>query len=264
MNLGANDIYGATEMMVRRRYVEMLDLLRAAHPAAHIVVFNGWGWDFDEPADYTEEVVESYGDSNVSVATFPWVFEQWHGCETDHAGMARYLIEHIESELSWEADTPDVMDGFGSGGDVANGGFESVAPFGGYGWRYYTDDGVERVEDSSEAHEGEFFLRLSDRASVHQPNPAQDGEVVTVSLWLKGAGEDDTVDVTIDFRNQEMWTDPIESETTTVELTTEWAEHTITATAPEGARRPVFHTRLTLEASRSATVDVDSISMTTD
>ena len=30
-------------------------------------------------------------------------------------------------------------------GDVANGSFEETAPFGGYGWRYFLDDGVERV-----------------------------------------------------------------------------------------------------------------------
>ena len=77
MNLGANDIYWGSERAIRGRYVEMLDLLREAHPDAHIVVFNGWGWDFDEPADYTAEVVAEYGDPNVSVATFPRVFE--HG-----------------------------------------------------------------------------------------------------------------------------------------------------------------------------------------
>ena len=89
VNLGANDIYGANENAVRQRYVTLLDLLRTAHPGTPIVVFNGWGWDSDEPADYTAEVVAAYGDPDVSVATFPWVFEQWHGCEYDHGGMAR-------------------------------------------------------------------------------------------------------------------------------------------------------------------------------
>jgi len=262
MNLGANDIYGASEDTVRGRYVSMLDLLRAAHPDAHIVVYNAWGWDFDEPADYTAEVVADYGDADVSVATFPWVFEQWHGCETDHAGMAMYLIRHLESVMGWEADVQDVMSGYGADGGLANGGFEDVAPFGGYGWRYYTDGGVARISDGT-AQEGEVFLRLPDGASVHQPNPASGGQEVEVTLWLRGAGEGDEVEVTIDFRSQEMYTPAIQSETTTLALTTEWAQYTVSAAAPEGGPRPVFHTRLTLEA-KAGTVDVDGLAMTTE
>ncbi len=261
MNLGANDIYVADERTIRRRYVVMLDLLRAAHPLAHIVGFNAWGWDFAESANYIAEVVDTYGDPNVSVSTFPWVFEQWHGSETAHAGMARSLMEHIERELSWEASTPEVRSGLGRDGDVANCGFETAAPFGGYGWRYYPHDGVERVEDAAESQDGQFFLRLSDRASVHQPNPARGGDVVSVRLWLKGATEDDRVDVTVDFRNEEMWTDPIQSATITAALTTEWAEHILTATAPDRGPTPVFPRRLTLGAKRGVTIDVDSISM---
>ena len=128
MNLGANDINSAGEMLIRRRYVDMLDRLRQAHPDAHIVVFNGWGWDFDEPADYTAEVVADYGDSNVSVATFPWVFEQWHGAEYDHGGMARYLIAHLEETLGWEAGEPHLMSGYGWEGDVANGSLKRWLP----------------------------------------------------------------------------------------------------------------------------------------
>jgi hypothetical protein len=271
MNLGANDIWGASEGRIRDRYATMLDLLRAAHPDAHIVVFNSWGWDFDEPANYTGEVVEEYGDPNVSVAYFPWIFEQWHGAEYDHGGMARYLIAHLEDVLGWEATEPELMSGYGWDGGLANGSFEEVAPFGGYGWRYYTDTGVERVEESNEtcapdseqAHAGDYFLRLSDGAEVHQPNPARDGQEITVSLWIRGAEDGDSADLTLDFRNQEMWTDPLQSETTTVDLTTEWTEYTVSATAPTESIRPVFHTRLTLEAGRNSTVDFDGLVMTT-
>ncbi|MDP7110653.1 MAG: GDSL-type esterase/lipase family protein, partial [Myxococcota bacterium] len=243
MNLGANDIYGASESTIRQRYVAMLDRLRAAHPDARIVVFNGWGWDADEPADYTADVVAEYGDPGVSAATFPWVFEQWHGCEYDHGGMARYLIAHMEDVLGWQATQPDVMSGFGLGGDVANGGFEEIAPFGGYGWRYYTDPGVSRVEDEAEAHGGDFFLRLTDGAAVHQPNPATDGDLVEVSLWLRGDDAGDTVDVTLDFRDQTMWTDPLDSSTETLTLTADWQSHTAQALAPNSPANPVVHTR---------------------
>jgi len=262
MNLGANDLYGASESTIRQRYVAMLDNLRAAHPDAHVVVFNGWGWDADEPADYTDEVVAQYGDPNVSVATFPWVFEQWHGCEYDHGGMARSLIAHLESVMGWEAADPDVMTGFGLGGDVANGGFEEAAPFGGYGWRYFTDPGVERVQDAASAHGGDFYLRLTDGAAVHQPNPASDDDLVEVTLWLRGGAAGDQVDVTVEFRDQTMWTTPLQSATETLDLTVDWQSHVIAIRAPAPGGHPVFHTRLTLEAAPGATVDVDDVGMT--
>ena len=63
----------------------------------------------------------------------------------------------------------------------------------------------------------------------------------------------------MDFRDQEMWTAPLASTTETVTLTTDWTEHTVTATAPDGA---VFHTRLTLSAAQG-TVAIDSVSMQT-
>jgi hypothetical protein len=87
--------------------------------------------------------------------------------------MAHVLAEHLKlpSVLGWAPVTADVMNGYGVDGDVANGGFEEVAPFGGYGWRYYTDAGVERLSDGT-AHGGDYYLRLSSGAASHQPNPA--------------------------------------------------------------------------------------------
>jgi hypothetical protein len=75
----------------------------------------------------------------MSWAVFPWVFAQYHGCEYDHGGMAMVLAEHIETVMGWTASPQDVMSGFGVEGDVANGSFEEVAPFGAWGWRYYDD-----------------------------------------------------------------------------------------------------------------------------
>ena len=123
--------------------------------------------------------------------------------------------------------------------------------------------GVERIEDEDEARTGAFFLRLSDGAEAHQPNPASDGQQVAVTLWLRGSAHGDTAEVTLDFRDQEMWTTPLQSETTTLALTTDWTEHVVIATAPTAAPRPVFHTRLTITASEG-TVDVDALEMRTD
>ena len=263
MNLGANDINWASENTIRGRYVTMLDRLRAAHPDAHIVVFNGWGWDVNEPANYTADVVATYGDPNVSVATFPWVFEQWHGAEYDHGGMARYLIAHLEATLGWQATEPLLMSGYGWDGGIANGGFEEVAPFGGFGWRYYTGAGVERITTAPDAYEGTAFLRLSQEANVHQPNPATNGQTIDVSLWARGAHAGDTLRLAIDFRDQAMWSTPLAREVQTTELDTDWTQVQFTVTAPAETKRPIFHTRLTLLAGEDSTVDIDGIEMTT-
>lgn len=264
MNLGANDIDEVGEAVIRQRYVTMLDLLRAAHPDVHIVVFNGWGWSHDEPANYTAEVVASYGDPEVSVATFPWVFEQWHGCEPDHAGMASYLLAHLNETLGWEAKPLDVVSSYGLNGDLANGSFEEVAPFGGFGWRYFEQPGVERVTQSADAHSGEAFLRLSQGAAVHQPNPARGGQEVEVTLWLRAQSDGQSAEVTLDFRDQTMWTAPLQTETTRLELNTAWTQYTVSAVAPLVPENPVFHTRLTVKAGADSTIEVDSLSSTTE
>jgi hypothetical protein len=106
--------------------------------------------------------------------------------------MAHVLVQHLETELDWAQDKPaDVMNGYGTAGNVANGGFQEVAPFGGYGWRYYTNTGVSREKD--DPHSNQFFLRLDDGASVHH-----------------------------------IWTTPLESYTKTFGLTDEWSEIEIT------------------------------------
>jgi hypothetical protein len=266
MNVGANDA-GRPRGAVLSDYDDFLDDMRKVHPDAHIVLYNAWGWDFDEPANYTNLVVEGRKDDNLSVATFPWVFEQWHGCEADHGGMAMYLAEHLSDVLGWTPGSQDVMSGYGWEGDVANGGFEDAAPFGGSGWRYYTDTGVSRVEDAKEAYQGEFYLQLTDGAEVHQPNPASDGQVVTITGFMRGGTDGDEAVVTLDFRDQEMWTDELQTESETFTLTTSWEAFSMTATAPMGAKvfsNPVFHTRVTFAAGAGSTVELDGVEMTTE
>lgn len=262
VDLGSNDVYEAGPAAVRRRYARLLDLLRAAHPSAHIVLFNSYGWSRIEPAGYSREVVEQYGDRNVSAAFFPWLFERWHGCESDQGGMARYLIAHLEQVMGWRAHEPDLMSGYGLGGDVANGGFEQVAPFGGFGWRYHDDRGVERVADAAGAHEGEHYLRLSRRASVHQSDPALGGQEVRVALWMRGRRAGARAALTIDFRGQEMGEPALRSETKTFGLTGEWARYSFSAVAPVVPEDPVFQTRLTLAAARGV-VELDGLEMRT-
>ena len=262
VNLGANDVW-RPEQQIRRDYEDLLDDLRIAHPDAHIVLFNGYGWDYDETANYTHEVAADYGDPDLSVAIFPWVFEQWHGCEYDHAGMAVILADHVAATLGWPVGDSGVMSGFGVAGDVANGSFEEIAPFGGYGWRYAFAPGVQRIQDPANAQDGDHFVELTDGADIHQPNPASDGDTVSATVWLRAANDGEEARLTVDFRDQEMWTNPLASTPLDVVLTTAWQPYVIEATAPVAGPRPVFHTRLTISAGAGATVSVDAIEMTT-
>jgi hypothetical protein len=262
VGVGANDV-GRPKKKIIGDYHALLDDLRVAHPGAHIVLYNGYGWDFNEPANYTREVIDARADPNMSSAIFPWLFEQWHGVEYDHGGMADYLVEHLIDVMGW-AWTPnhtDIMSGYGRGGDVANGSFEEVAPFGGWGWRYFDDPGVSRVYDPPGAKDGEYYLRLSNGASSHQPNPAYDGETFEVTVQMRGYEGGEQVDMTVDFRDQMWRSPPLQSATQTKHLSTDWQPFTMTATAPTGAANPVFNTRLTFTAGVGATVDIDNVFM---
>ena len=262
INIGANDV-GRPKRKIKKDYHALLDDMRAAYPDAHIVLYNGWGWDYDEPANYTHEVIAERGEgSNMSSDIFPWLFEQWHGCEYDHSGMAHQLAAHLSTKLDgWDLAKADVMNGYGQNGGVANGSFEEIAPFGGYGWRYYTDTGVSRTHDPDGAYDGDYYLRLINGAATHQPNPALDNETFTVSAWMRGANNGDRIHMTIDFRGQHIWTDPLESTTVTHDLTKEWVQYGITATAPANRVDPVFQTRLTFQEASGSSVDIDDVIM---
>ena len=152
VNLGANDVDSLTQEQMIADHNDYLDDLRLKYPGAHVTLMNSEGWHFNEPANYIASLIAARGDPNMSSIVFPWVFGQWHGTENEQAGMARYLVEHLEDVLAITAPNPiDVMDGFGADGDVANGSFEEVSPFGGYAWRYFLDAGVDRINNSAGA-----------------------------------------------------------------------------------------------------------------
>jgi lysophospholipase L1-like esterase len=261
VNIGANDVF-SPKNTVKNRYHALLDDLRVAHPLAHITLYNAYGWDESEPANYTAEVIAERADPNMSSAVFPWVFEQFHGCEYDHGGMAQYLAEHLAQLTGWTAAPADVMSGYALNGMFANGSFEQRAPFGGWGWRYFDDPGVSRVHDPVGAFDGDYFLRLSGGASSHQTNPAIDGDPVSLTAWMRGATGGEQVDITIDFRDQQAGAEiatPLQSATETKTLTSAWQQVSMTATAPTGAANPVFSTRATFAEVSGAGVDIDDV-----
>jgi hypothetical protein len=172
------------------------------------------------------------------------------------------LADHIQSVLRWvPVADQDVFSGFGRNGDVANGSFEEVAPFGGWGWRYFDDPGVSRVYDPPGARDGDHYLSLSDGAHSQQTNPAKSGDSVTVTAWMRGASDGDQVDMTIDFRDQGdggRETAPVVAFTETKTLTTSWEQYSMSATAPTSGN-PIFGTRITFTAAAGDTVHIDGV-----
>jgi lysophospholipase L1-like esterase len=264
VNIGAND--SGPKRRLKTRYHNLLDDLRAEQPSAHIMLFNAYGWSFNEPAEFIHEVIAERNDSKMSFAVFPWVFAQFHGCEYDHGGMAMVLAGHIESVLGWSSAQQDVLSGFGVGGDVANGSFEAVAPFGGWGWRYFDDAGVSRIHDPAGAHDDDHYLRLSNGAHFQQTNPADGGKTYTVSAWMRGANGGEEVEIKLDFRDQGMGAgevNPIVAYPDSRILTSNWDLHSWSATAPSDGN-PVYATRVTFTAGAGNTVDIDAVQLTTD
>ena len=264
VNAGANDV-GSGKSVIKRRYKNVVADLRTVYgPDPKIILFNSYGWDVNEPANYSHEVVTELGDPNLSVCLFPWLWEQWHGCQWDHSGEAYVLLDHITKlNPEWKQVNPgDIVDGFGRNGDFANGSFEHAAPFGGFGWRY-RKDGVERVYDPEGAADGDYYIRLDAGEKVHQPTDATGdflpgatvgGETYFVSAKIRGSAGA-KAQIIFDFQGQQIWTRGKEYPTT-FDLSTEWQTYRTSIVAPAG-KWTVFTTLKSL----SGTVEFDDVRM---
>jgi hypothetical protein len=264
VNAGANDV-GAGKNAIKNRYKAVISDLRTVYgPDPHIVLFNAYGWDVNEPANYTQEVVDEVG-GNLSACPFPWIWEQWHGCQWDHSGEAHQLMDHLaEINPAWTQVVPnDIIDGFGRNFDVANGGFEHEAPFGGFGWRY-KDDGVQRIYDPSGAAEGDYYIRLEAGEMVHQaidatgdvlPGGTANDQVYYVSAMIRGTASGAWAQINADFEGQQMYNRG-NGAVRYFGVNAEWQRFTTTFTAPNGS----WKTFLTLR-SAAGTVEFDSVQM---
>ncbi|HIA48857.1 MAG TPA: hypothetical protein EYN96_13030 [Candidatus Hydrogenedentes bacterium] len=265
MNAGANDINRSDKPTIIQRYKNVVTALRSVYGSKpHIVLMNSYGWDVNEPANYTPDVVKEIG-GNISVFLFPWLWEKWHGSQWDHSGQAHLLVEHVASvNPAWAQVNPaDVADGFGRRGDFANGSFEHAAPFGGFGWRY-RKDGVERIQDTQSASYGDFYIRLEEGEFVHQPTDAtadfEGGgtagvEVYTITADIRGITPNAQASFTSEFQGQQIWTRKGPQETI-FDLTREWKEYAATSTAP-----PNTWTLFNTIKAVKGTIDVDNVRM---
>lgn len=268
VNAGANDL-GAGKEVIKSRFTEVVKDLRNVYgEKPNIVLMNAYGWDVNEPANYTQALVEELG-GKLSVLHFPWLWEQWHGSQWDHSGQAYMLAEHITSlDTNWQIEHDnDIVDGFGRHGDFSNGSFEFKAPFGGFGWRYI-EDGVERIKNPEQAAEGQYYIRLIEGTEVHQPTDATadlkpgatiGNEVYTITAQIRAVGPQAKAKIITHFEGQQLYThddDPSTFQSTDFVLTPKWQTYQHEAKANEGVWTIFNYIKAT-----QGTIEVDDVKM---
>lgn len=248
VNAGANDISRVEQAQMKtttkQNYRNVIAELRGAYgEAPHIVLWNSYGWDPNEPALYNHEIVDEIG-GNLSKANFAWCWEQWHGDMVDHSGQAGRLANYIASlGLGFSVQQGlDVVDGYGAAYGVANGSFEGAARdgYGGFGWRYYTD-GVERVM-LEDAAQGDYVIRLEADELVHQCIDATGGEVAEptgnsqqfrLTASIRSLGGNGKAILGADHSAQNLYLRE-NLEEFEFEVVPEWQDYSATLTAPDG------------------------------
>ena len=271
VNAGANDIYAVTGSdqvdTIKARYRQVVARLREVYGAQpHIILYNAYGWDLNEPANYVTEVVDEIG-GRLSAVRYPWIWEQFHGAMAEHGGQARFLAEAIAAlDLGFElVRSVDSIDGWGRDFNVANGGFEAAAPgnFNAFGWRY-AEDGVERRRDPAGAYEGDFYIRLEAGEEVHQgteatgdfePGATAAGQRYEVTARVRAATGSATARLGADFEEQPLYGRG-NAQNQVFEIGPEWTEIQAVFTAPAGT----WKTFITL-GSEAGEVDFDAVSM---
>ncbi len=266
VNAGANDIGRVDKKGVKTHYRQVVSELRNVYgDQPHIVLFNAYAWDFNEPANYSHEIVDEIG-GNLSVALFPWVWEKWHGSMVEHAGQARILANHILSlNLGFkQVAEAEVFSRYSGNFDVVNGSFEHIATGGfmGFGWRY-VNQGVERI--NGDAAHGEFYIRLDKGEQVHQGNDAtgdlmpggtQGKQRYRISAMIRSTN-DGVVNIGARFQDQGLYS-PKPVQLKTFSANDHWQPVSTTVVAPEGS----WKIETVLQATQG-TVDIDNIQVET-
>jgi lysophospholipase L1-like esterase len=249
VNAGANDIsrveQSAMKETAKQHYRNAIAALRAAYgDEPHIILYNSYGWDPNEPALYNAEIVDEIG-GNLSKLNFAWCWEQWHGDMVDHSGQAGRLANYIASlDLGFSVQQGlDLVDGYAEAYGVANGSFEGAArdSYGGFGWRYYTD-GVERVM-IDDAADGDYVIRLESEELVHQCVDATGGQIAAptsnaqqflLSASIRSLGDSGKAVLGADHSAQNLYKrEDLEEQVFTVGP--QWQDYSTTLTAPGGS-----------------------------
>jgi hypothetical protein len=67
--------------------------------------------------------------------------------------------------------------------------------------------------------------------------------------------------IAIEFKDQKMWTDPLDTYTVTKTLTTDWQKYSVTRTAPTGGSKPVYQIKVIFQAGSGDIIDLDGVRM---
>ena len=255
VNAGANDIsqlpVSTQQANIKERYRSVVTQLRKAYgEEPHIILYNAYSWDLNEPANYSSEISYEMGDS-VSVLLFPWCWEQWHGDMVDHAGQAERLADYITSlALGFTVERkPEVVSGYGLGFGFANGSFEGGARdgYGGFGWRYF-EDGVERIRDADSAADGEHFIRLGAAESIHQcvdatgdfePGGTANSQSYTITVAIRSDSAQNQAVLAADFEGQALYRRR-NRQSKSFTVTDAWQDYSATFMAPDGSWKAYF------------------------
>ncbi|SET34050.1 GDSL-type esterase/lipase family protein [Thalassotalea agarivorans] len=271
VNAGANDISSVkgkrkTNKM-KNRFKQVVNSLRQVYGnSTHIVLHNGYGWDSEEPANYTHALAAEIG-GNISAVHYPWMWEQWHGSMVEQAGQARLLAQHIANlNIGFNiVQDAEVFDGFGRNFNVANGSFEEQAKngFNAFGWRYVAD-GVERIRNANQAADGEYYIALDAGEEVHQGTDAtgdfergatSGNQTYVVRAMIRAKNGNGTATISADYEGQGLYNRG-DKETEVFAVEGQWKEYVATFTAPNGT----WKTYISL-GSNSGTVEFDNVRM---
>lgn len=248
INVGSNDSYdGDNRDAVMAGWQDLItNHIRVVHPRAHVVLADSYGWSFDEPANYLDDMVQrlhAQGDVNVSSVRWPWLWGQAHAVVEEQAGFANVLAPHIAQHLGLPAPKPSPLSSFAGPGRLFNPSFE-VVPVGqgrahqAAGWREGATPGasVAVVTDAASAAAGARYVRLQVRASgtakVWQAMDVQPGRTYTLRGQARGtAGHKAQMQIVFKDQGQNV----IARSFGVVTLADRWTPAVTAATAPPGA-----------------------------
>jgi hypothetical protein len=169
----------------------------------------------------------------------------------EHAGQSRLLANHIaQLNQNWSIiSNAEVFNPFGNQNLIANGSFEYAATdgFNSFGWRYF-EDGVERINDSGSAAEGNYYIRLNAGELIHQgqdatgdfiPGAAPEGQIYEFSAMIRTNSASGTAEISMDFEGQNLY-GRTNTQTRVFSVNNEWSEYSGEFIAPNDTWKIYF------------------------
>jgi hypothetical protein len=262
INLGANDTYADSspsgQAAIANDWKDFINnKIRFVHPNAHVVLANSYGWYFNEPTDYVDQVVQDLhnaGDTNVSYVKFPWLWSQQHAVVSEQAGFANILAPHLADKLGLPAPTLNTLTSFGAPGAVGNGSLENSFTDGEVdGWRPF-GNGTDYLESVGDAHHGTDYVRVTNSGGFYHPNDATEGEQFVLTGWMRGDPGDEGR-LRLEFKDQGQ--NILGSTAGIHTVTDDWQQFTTLGTAPAGT----WQVTVVLTTTNGNVIEFDDIQL---